>query len=68
MVFCLGLNDIGLSSMAFSENLRDLRVARGMSQQQLADLIHVKQPTIAQYERGQRQPTICISIRIAKVL
>ena len=54
--------------MAFSKNLRDLRIARGMSQQQLADIIDVKQPTVAQYESGRRQPTICISIRIAKVL
>ena len=36
--------------------IRELRIAAGKSQAELADLIHVNKQTISQYERGVRYP------------
>ena len=40
------------------ERLRFLREKRGLSQQDLADLIGSTQPTIHKYETGANQPDI----------
>lgn len=40
----------------FSTRLRELRIQNNMSQQELADKIHVTKQTISQYERGIREP------------
>lgn len=40
----------------FSERLRQLRIQKGISQQELADVIHVNKQTISGYERGIRRP------------
>ena len=38
------------------ENLKNLRKAKGMSQQELASQINVSQETLSGYERGSREP------------
>lgn len=40
----------------FAERLRDLRLNKGVSQQELADVIGVNKQTISGYERGIRRP------------
>lgn len=40
----------------FSSRLKDLRIQNKLSQQELADKIHVTKQTISQYERGVREP------------
>ncbi len=42
----------------FSVRLRELRTARHLSQQRLADEIKMKKSTINMYERGEREPGI----------
>ena len=47
---CIAMN------MSFGEALRRLRVERDLSQQQLADLLHVDRTTISKWESGTRLP------------
>ena len=50
------------------ENLRVLRNAKGMSQQQLADAIGVSQQAIHQYETDKVEPDLENLIRLADAL
>ncbi len=50
------------------ENLRVLRNAKGMSQQQLADAIGVTQQAIHQYETDKVEPDLENLIRLADTL
>ena len=54
--------------MAFAENVKRLREEKGLTQKQLANLVGITQPTIAQYEIGIKVPTIVIGAKIAKEL
>ena len=49
------------------KNLKYLRTRRGISQQQLADLVHVSSRTIISIEKGQYSPSLMLSYRMAKV-
>ena len=44
------------------------RVEKGLSQQELADLVEVTRQTIGLIEKGKYNPTINLCIRIAKAL
>lgn len=46
--------------------LRDLREDSDMTQQQIADKLHIKQSTYSQYENGQRQIPIDSLIKLAQ--
>ena len=46
--------------------IKELRTQRGMTQQQLADLVHVSSRTIISIEKGQYSPSLMLSYRIAK--
>lgn len=48
--------------------LKLARVAKGLSQQELADLTDVTRQTIGLIEKGQYNPSIHLCIRIAKAL
>ena len=54
--------------MNFGENLRRIRLEKGMTQVELANAVEVKQPIIAMYERGSKQPTIATAQAIARAL
>lgn len=54
--------------MAFAENVKRLREEKGLTQKQLANLVGITQPTIAQYEIGIKVPTIVIGAKLAKEL
>lgn len=45
--------------------LRDLREDSDLTQQQIADKLHIKQSTYSQYENGQRQIPIDSLIKLA---
>ena len=47
--------------------IMELRTQRGMTQQQLADLVHVSSRTIISIEKGQYSPSLMLSYRMAKV-
>lgn len=54
--------------MAFAENVKRLREKKGLTQAELANLIDVAQPTVAQYEKGIKVPTIITGVLLAKRL
>ena len=54
--------------MAFAENVKRLREAKGLTQAELANLVEVSQPTVAQYEKGLKVPTIITGVLLAKRL
>lgn len=47
--------------------VKELRAQHGLTQQQLADLVHVSSRTIISIEKGQYSPSLMLSYRIAKV-
>lgn len=54
--------------MQFAENLKKLRTEKGLTQQELANLIEIAQPTLAQYEKGLKFPTIITAVDLAQKL
>lgn len=48
--------------------LKLARVAKGLSQQELADLCEVTRQTIGLIEKGKYNPTLNLCIKIARVL
>ncbi len=54
--------------MTFAERLKALRAEKGYTQEELAKLINVSQPTYANYERGKIKPHVNTQIQLAKVL
>jgi len=49
-------------------NVRQLREARGMTQEQMARLADVPRPTWANLESGQANPTLSVLIKVANAL
>ena len=47
--------------------VKELRTAAGMTQQQLADLVHVSSRTIISLEKGQYNPSLLLAYRLALV-
>ena len=47
--------------------VRELRTAAQMTQQQLADLVHVSSRTIISIEKGQYSPSLMLAYRLAQV-
>ena len=50
------------------DNMSNIREARGLSQQQLAEMIGANQATISKIESGVGNPTLSMINRIAKAL
>ena len=53
---------------ALGQKIRSLRMAKGLSQQQMADLMFVTRKTISNWEAGTRMPDIAMLSRLAKAL
>lgn len=49
-------------------NLQNVRIAKNMTQSELAEKIGVRSSTISQYEKGKRNPNISILKKIAIAL
>lgn len=54
--------------MSFQEKLREAREMRGMTQQQIADLMKIDKSTYCGYETGKRQPDVQKIKQIANIL
>ena len=48
--------------------IEEFRTARGLSRQDLADLVGVHYQTIGYLERGEYSPSLVLALRIAKAL
>ena len=53
---------------SFGETLRRLRMERGLSQQQLADRLHVERSSVANWEAGRRVPGATLIFQITEAL
>ena len=53
--------------MDFSQILKELRLERGWSQQEVADRIGINKMTVSQYESGQRRPSFNRIEKIADI-
>ncbi len=51
-----------------AHNLRELREARSLTQQELSDRSGVPRPTLAHLESGQGNPTLSVLIKVAAAL
>ena len=47
--------------------VRQMRAAAGLTQQQLAELVHVSARTIISIEKGQYSPSLLLAYRMARV-
>jgi len=54
--------------MSFGKRLSELRKKRGLSQEELANLIGTKGPAIGRYEREIAKPTIEVATKLSKIL
>ena len=52
----------------FGETLRRLRIEKGLTQQQLADRLHVDRTSIASWETGRHSPDIDVLAQLAEIL
>ncbi len=50
----------------FSARLRELRMAAGVTQQQLAEYLNIRQQSYARYETGAGEPNLETLVRLAK--
>jgi putative transcriptional regulator len=48
--------------------IEELRAARGISRQELADAVGVHYQTVGYIERGEYSPSLVLALQIAKVL
>jgi transcriptional regulator with XRE-family HTH domain len=48
--------------------IRELRVSRGLTQEQLADLIGIERTRVTEYETGRHEPTHPMLVRFATAL
>ncbi|MCI8586658.1 MAG: helix-turn-helix transcriptional regulator [Lachnospiraceae bacterium] len=50
-----------------SNNVREYRVKKQLTQQQLADLVKVSSRTIISLEKGQYNPSVLLAHKLAKI-
>ena len=54
--------------MSLGENLKNIRLERGFTQEQLANAIDVNRVNLACYERGTKVPSVAVLTEIANTL
>ncbi len=54
--------------MDFGTKLKETRLQRGLTQEQLADILGTSKQVISRYENGQRSPKLSIAIQYAEKL
>lgn len=54
--------------MSIAENVKQLRIRKGLSQKALADLVGVSHPRISDLERGKSNPTLSTLTTLADCL
>ena len=55
-------------AIPFGETLRRLRIEKGMSQQQLANMLHVERSSVANWEAGRRMPDVATISQLAEAM
>lgn len=50
-----------------SNKVRECRIDKQLTQQQLADLVHVSSRTIISLEKGQYNPSVLLAHELAKI-
>lgn len=53
--------------MMFAENLRNLRIMKGISQKELADILKISLKTISHWETGYCEPSISQLIALSEL-
>jgi putative transcriptional regulator len=53
---------------AWGQNIRTVRESQGMTQQDLAEEVGVRQPTVVRWEAGINEPSVTNGLRLARVL
>ena len=56
-----------MKSIRFSENLRELRIGKNLTQKQLADLLKVDQRTISAWEKGVCEPSFSMLVKLCDI-
>lgn len=56
-----------MKSIRFSENLRELRLGKNLTQKQLADLLKVDQRTISAWEKGVCEPSFSMLVKLCDI-
>lgn len=54
--------------MTFAQRLKTLREQKELTQEELAKLVNISQPSYNAYERGKNMPSKNTAIQLAKVL
>jgi len=57
-----------MSSEEMAGFIRELRIAKGMTQSQLAEQLHITDKAVSKWERGQGYPDITVLNRLADIL
>lgn len=57
-----------ISTLTFGEFIKNARIARGMTQQEVAVRANVEQAYLSKVERGVREPSLGIALRICQAL
>ncbi len=52
----------------FTCNLRNYRLLKGLTQEQLADLVGVRRETIARLEKAQYNPSLKLAVDISRAV
>ena len=56
------------ANMDFAERLKEIRMSKDLSQQQLADMVFVDRSSVARWESGTRMPDAVMIARLSKCL
>ena len=57
----------GVFEIEFADNLRVLRLEKGFTQKELAELVGIDQSTIWGYESGECKPKFDVATKLAKI-
>ena len=52
----------------FSKRLREARIAKNLSQEQIATMLNIKQQSYTRYETGKGEPSLEMLVEICKIL
>ncbi len=55
-----------MKSIRFSENLKELRTSKKITQKQLADILQVDQRTISAWEKGVCEPSFSMLLKLCE--
>lgn len=64
----LKLKTEGEKMKVFPQRLKELRQKKGLTQQNIADLVHVNRVTYTNWEKGNREPNFETLLKLASIL